>query len=85
MEQEDESEICCTNPASFTHHINLDVDPDTGYRGENFYQCSGCGSRICEEDYASLLTWAETRMAWPRIDANTAGPLVPLCDERKVA
>jgi len=51
---------CCQNPTDFRFIESLTRDLDTGYLEGGYYECITCGSNICEEDYASIVKWAES-------------------------
>jgi len=60
---------CCEKPEYFIHRENHDVDPETGYSGESYFECVVCGSRIALEDFSALCTWADERAAVERKQA----------------
>jgi hypothetical protein len=55
-------EKCCDNPGNFTVTQSFQTDSETGYWEPNYFRCGGCGTLICEEDYAALVELSERRL-----------------------
>ena len=71
---------CCEEPANFSFvPVYSTVDPETGYLPEPYFECTVCGSRIAEEDYAALCTWANQKQEIERKQQQ------PAAQPRKVA
>jgi hypothetical protein len=72
---------CCLDPGSFTLVQSLDRDMDTGYFTGNFYRCGTCGTSICEEDFAAIVAYEDSKCI-PDVDPMpvTGSPI-----RRKVA
>jgi hypothetical protein len=55
---------CCENPQNFLFRTGYEIDPETGYRAENYFECVVCRSRIAEEDFSALCIWANQQPAF---------------------
>ena len=61
MQEVEPAPRCCLEPANFEAVPSFNRDPYTGYLEGTYYVCRVCRTQICEEDFAALVEYENSR------------------------